>query len=437
MRSPPIQPYGPLISERSGIGLALVRRWIRRKPLLAGVVLALLAAACGGTSQPPPGGTAVIVVNVPLARAGLVAQQIARGAQLAAEQLNAAGGVRVGSERVRLEVRTLDSEQSPERSATNTREAVRLGAVAVVDEGTGVDASWQIANAAGMPIGIVYQGGAELVDPDARPNVFRIAPTDRGVAFRLAEYLVPKGLKIAILHDDSTYGTGGGKALAKAFARNRSSVTATITVPAGSGDVSAQVLQARRSKATALLVWARPSIVALTIREARSTGWKAPIYSATSGGDPIVRQQLSDRPEWIEGMTFASSRLTSEKGPAPFAAFRSAYEKRYGEETIGVRSRGGDVVQAPDQAMYSYDFVMVLAKAMESAAASKPGLKLVAEMEQVTAQGANGDERSFNEVNHEGVVDDDVFFAVIHDMIWIPVKDDALSATLPPVRQTN
>ena len=53
----------------------------------------------------------------------------------------------------------------------------------------------------------------------------------------------------------------------------------------------------------------------------------------------------------------------------------------------------------------------------------------------MTAQGANGDERSFNEVNHEGVVDDDVFFAAMRDMIWHPVKDDALSATLPDVRQ--
>jgi branched-chain amino acid transport system substrate-binding protein len=351
------------------------------------------------------------------------------------EQLNAAGGVQVGKERVRLEVRTLDSELSPQRSAENVREAVRLDAVAVVDEGTGVDASWQIANAAGIPVGIVYQGAQELIDPEKRPNVFRVAPTDRGCAFRLAEYLVPKGLKIAIVRDDSTYGTGGGAALGKAFARNQNSLTANITVPAGSSDVSAQVLQARRSKATALLLWARPSIVALAIREARSTGWNVPIYSSTSGGDPIVRQQLSDRPEWLDGMTFVSSRLTSEKGPTPFSAFRAAYVKRFGEDKIGVRSGGKEVVQAPEQAMYSYDFVLVLAKAMASARTAKPSAKLVEEMEQVTAQGANGDERSFNEVNHEGVVDDDVFFAVMRDMIWHPVKDDALSATLPDVRQ--
>ena len=51
--------------------------------------------------------------------------------------------------------------------------------------------------------------------------------------------------------------------------------------------------------------------------------------------------------------------------------------------------------------------------------------------------GANGDERSFNERNHEGVVDDDSFFAQFQDMVWTPVRDDALSATLPPIPQTQ
>jgi hypothetical protein len=58
-------------------------------------------------------------------------------------------------------------------------------------------------------------------------------------------------------------------------------------------------------------------------------------------------------------------------------------------------------------------------------------------MAQVEVQGANGDERAFNERNHEGVVDDDVAFASIRDMIVVPVQDDPLSATLPTVRQTR
>ena len=52
-------------------------------------------------------------------------------------------------------------------------------------------------------------------------------------------------------------------------------------------------------------------------------------------------------------------------------------------------------------------------------------------------RGANGDERGFNVNNHEGVVDDDVYFARFHDMTYSPVKDDPLSSTLPTLRQVQ
>ncbi len=54
---------------------------------------------------------------------------------------------------------------SPVTAVANMRKAVAADAIAILDEGTGVDASWEIANKAHIPIGIVYQGGDGLVDP--------------------------------------------------------------------------------------------------------------------------------------------------------------------------------------------------------------------------------------------------------------------------------
>jgi ABC-type branched-subunit amino acid transport system substrate-binding protein len=399
------------------------------------IALAFLAATACSTPQPTE--TAIIVVDAPVARAGALAKQIEQGARLAVEEINANGGVRAGPRTVKLEINVLDSGASPQQTAANMGATVRRRAVAVIDEGTGVDAGWRIANDAGIPIGIVYQGGEGLVDYAKRPNVFRIAPTDRGIAFRTAEYLIPKGARVAILTDDSEYGSNGRAALGRAFARDMSSVAATIAVPSAATDLSPEILRARRSGATALLVWARPSVIALAIRAARSSGWNVAFYTPTAGEDPLIRQQLADRPEWIDGLTVALSRLTSEKGPQFFARFRKAYEDRFGAERIGVRSRGRDVVQPPDVPMYAYDFVRIVAAAMAHAGTATPGPALVKSMTSVEVFGANGDERAFNELNHEGVVDDDVFFVVFKDMVWTPVRDDALSATLPPVPQTE
>jgi ABC-type branched-subunit amino acid transport system substrate-binding protein len=86
--------------------------------------------------------------------------------------------------------------------------------------------------------------------------------------------------------------------------------------------------------------------------------------------------------------------------------------------------------------MYSYDFVHVLLAAITHAG-SVDANDITDALNQVTSQGANGDERGFNEHSHEGVVDDDVYFARFQDMTYQPVQDDPLSATLPLIQQTR
>jgi ABC-type branched-subunit amino acid transport system substrate-binding protein len=249
--------------------------------------------------------------------------------------------------------------------------------------------------------------------------------------------MLPQDLDVAFLYDDSDYGQQGKLAVDDSFGRVPNSLTAIVAVPSTAPDVTPQVLEARRSGATALLVWARSSTVAKVIRAARSNGWDVPIYTAPSGEDPLVRQQLSDHPEWVDGLTVASGRMTAEKGPEPFLAFMAAYESKFGLEEVGVETADGrTVVQPPDYAMYPYDFVRVFAAAV-GAAQTTEGPLVIDALNQVDVQGANGDERGFNEKNHEGVVDDDVYFARFHDMVFDPVQDDPLSSTLETIPQTR
>jgi ABC-type branched-subunit amino acid transport system substrate-binding protein len=373
-----------------------------------------------------------IAVNAPFSRTPYVGETIADGAELAAQ--NAV----VGSNGItyHFRIKRYDTGLSARTAVRNVRRAIAEGAVAIVDEGTGVDASWQIARDAGIPLAVTYQGGEGLIDPVKRPNVFRIAPTDHGMSYRLAEYLIPKKLKVALITDDSSYGQEGAKALDEAFSQNPKSVAVKLTVPADSPDLSPQVLRARRAGATGLLVWAQPTTIAGVISAARSSGWKVPFYTSPTGEDPLVRQQLANHPEWVDGLTFASGRPTAEVGAGPFLAFQRNLENRFGVQLVGVKTPdGAEVVQPPDYAMYSYDFVNVLAQAIQRAGGAADRERVLAALEQVTVPGANGDQRGFNERNHEGVVDDDVYFAKFDGMTYKPVKDDPLSATLVPIEQ--
>ena len=392
----------------------------------------LLAAGCGGDTDPGSVRTLTVVVSAPFSKTQYVGETIARGAELGAA---VAGSIDIENGPVRLEVERLDNGLSPRQAIANVRRAVRDDAIAIIDEGTGVDASWRIAATADIPLCITYQGGIGLVDVDERPNVFRIAPTDRGIAFRLAEYLIPKGLRVAIITDDSEYGAQGQAALSQSFGSNPEAVAIRLRVPAAAADLSPQVLRARRAGATALLVWARPATIATVLTAARSRRWRVPVFTPPTGADPLVRQQLADQPEWVDGLVFASGRMTAELGPAAWQSFESLFESRYGRDEVGVRTAQGDaVVQPPEYAMYSHDFVKVLAAALVQAGTDDRSAVLAA-LNEVTVSGANGDERGFNRHSHEGVVDDDVYFARFEDMRFAPVKDDPLSATLPVIDQ--
>lgn len=406
-----------------------------RRPLL--LCIALLAlSGCGGKTSPTHRAALTIVVNAPFSRSPYLGRTIENGARLAAGEVNA-NGLLIGGKLYELRVTTMDTALSPARAVSNMRRAVGQRAVAVVDEGTGIDASWRIANGGGIPVGVVFEGGRQIVDPVTRPNVFRIAPSDHGVAFRLAEYLVPKGLKLALLHDDSDYGAAGGRAVSSAFSRNRSSVAIDETLPADALDLGPQVLRARRAHATGLLVWGRPATIAAVLTAARSAGWSVPVFTPPSGSDPFVRQQLADHPRWVDGLTFASGRLTAEIGTGPFLTFQQKYESAFGIDRVGVTTGAGQpVIVPPESAMYAYDFVNLVAAALLRAASTDPA-KVTAALDEVTTEGANGDQRAFNRHNHEGVVDDDIYFARFHDMIYAPVKDDPLSATLPTLPQTR
>jgi branched-chain amino acid transport system substrate-binding protein len=401
-------------------------------PLL--VAASILLTGCGGSSGPRK--SLLVVVNAPFSQTPYLGRTIEHGARLAAREANAAG-INVGGKHYDLRIETFDTALSPARAVANMRKAVAAHAVAVVDEGTGVDASWSVASKAGMPIGVVFEGGENIVDLQARRNVFRIAPTDHGIAFRLAEYLVPKGLKLALIHDDSDYGASGEQALASAFSRNRSSIAIDLAVPTDALDLGPELLRARRAGATGVLVWGRPATIAAAITAARTSGWKVPLFTPPTGADPFVRQQLADHPSWVDGLTFASGRLTAEVGTGPFETFERKLESAYGVDRVGVRtSEGQQVIQPPETAMYAYDFVNLVAAAIAKADSTDPA-KVAAALEQVSVEGANGDSRGFNQNNHEGVVDDDVYFAKFHDMTFAPVQDDALSRTLPVVPQTR
>jgi ABC-type branched-subunit amino acid transport system substrate-binding protein len=393
---------------------------------------ALLATGCiRNGNGPPPGDEVVVVVSAPLSTSPWVADTVVRGARLAVKELNA-DGVQIGKKRRRLKLVELDHADNVQRALANARQAVSLRAAALITDGTGAVAVAGVTGPARLPTFVTYEGGHALVDEDARPTLFRMAPSNRPMTQRLTDYLAGRKPRIALLTDDSGYGADGRADLAAAIERDKLTLRATIAVPTGA-DPAPQVLRAQQSGADTVLLWARAPVVASVIAAIRGRGWKVPVWTGPTAEDPVVRQRLAQHPEWLDGVGFVSFRMTAEVGPKPFEKFRAAYEKEFGPDRIGVKAGGREVVQPPDWAMYSYDVVHLLARALEIAKATGP--PLLNAFNSVSVTGANGDERSFLPRNHEGVSADDMYIATFEDMRYKPVPDDFLSASLPEVPQ--
>jgi ABC-type branched-subunit amino acid transport system substrate-binding protein len=396
---------------------------MRREAAAGLLLLGAALPACGGSAGSQD--QVLFVVSAPLTAQPWVGEFVQRGAELAAAELDEDGGID-GRDVV---VEVLDNGGSPQRAVANARTAVSRGATALITDGVGAVAVAEVTDPVALPVFVVFEGGASIVDPQERPTVFRLAPANAPMSRRLADYVSEKTSKVALLSDTSSYGREGAAATRENLGRNEIALVSDQTLPEGGGDVAAQVLAARRAGAGALVVWARASGVAAVVRAARSAGWDAPVFTGPTGEDPLVRQRLADRPEWLDGLTFVSFRITSEVGPEPFAAYRRAYEERFGAEEVGVQAGGRPVVQPPDWSTYAYDAVKLTAAAVEA------GGPLLEALNSTVITGANGDERGFGPADREGVSPDDMYFGRFQDLRFSPVDDDILSTNLPDVPQ--
>ena len=386
-------------------------------------------AGCGGDGDAVP-----VVVSAPVSTEPWIATSISNGAQLAVDEINRRGGIRLKAGLKKLKLVVLDNASSPATALANAREAVSKHAAVLLTDGTGAAAVAGITDAAKLPAFILFDGGADLIEPARHPSMFRLAPADAIMSRRLADYIANQRPKVALLTDDSGYGEQGRAALHEAFRLDEVGVVSDQTIPARAQDLAPQVLAARRAGADRLIVWASAADVAATLEAVHKAGWNVPVISGRTGEDPLIRQRLVAHPEYLKNFRFVSSRITAEAGPGPFNAFRARYEKALGKDKVGVKQDGRDVIQPPDWPMYPYDAVNLIDEAINSSGAlGAPLLQTLNDGARIV--GANGDQRGYSADYHEGVSPQDMYFARYDGFVFVPVTDDPLSGTLPRVNQ--
>jgi ABC-type branched-subunit amino acid transport system substrate-binding protein len=399
--------------------------------LAAAGLLSLLSACGGGATQGNGAGPVILALVAPTTADPYVYQTLRRGADLAVRELNAKGGVEVAGAEHQVTLRTYDDGLDPQRTRSAVQTAIHDGAVGVLTDGYGAATVAGDTARAGVPVIVVNNGDATLMDPASRPSVFRLGIGSDAAAAILSGY-VAKGSKApAVVHDDTDYGRDGGRQMQQSLATAGVKPTMDLEVAAAVPAVDAQVRAVLDAHSDSLVVWGTDVFVGRVVAAARAASATLPVFTGPSGESPAVRAVAGATA--TQGMAFVSARMTSEDDSASFGQFEHRLAAAEGGPTdAGIKDREGREIRQPaDAEIFSYDAVNLLAAALAKSGAAHASPQLVAAMSHVNVHSANGDTRGFNPDNHEGVADDDLYIARVDDMVFAPVKDEELSATLP------
>jgi branched-chain amino acid transport system substrate-binding protein len=274
-------------------------------------------------------------------------EQMERGAALAVADLNATGGV-LGQQ---LRLITVDDFCDPEQAVAAARKLVSDGVIFVVGH---------FCSHASIPASEIYQAaGVLMISPSSsnplltelgRANVFRVTHRDDAAGIVAGNYLADHwpDSKIAILHDNTTFGRGLAEATKKQF--NRRGLTEGIYdayVPGGN-DYAAEIGKLQAAGIAVLYIGGYHTEIALMARLARERGYAVQV---------------------VTGATLASEEFGLIAGPAAEGAlFLDVADPRPRAEAAPVVERFRASGFEPEgYTLYAYGAVQAWAQAAEKA----------------------------------------------------------------------
>lgn len=329
--------------------MKLIRTFLILFVMLA-VVCPLFAQGNGETSSDP------IVIGVIAARtgdnAGLGEMQ-GNGAQLAANEINAKGGVLGRQIKLIFE----DSQGVPAQATAALNKLIyRDNAIAIVGDcqSSPCLAMMPVVEEAKIPM--LAHGTALSICEQGNQWVFRTRANDPVKFGSLAAFLEKEGYKrIAVLHDNVDYGLGGMQAIASTL-EGKDFIVAEESFTPGDKDYSSQIIKLKNANPDVLVVIGPMADMGLAMKQCRQMGLECQF----AGGAGIEGSTTLDAAGGAgEGLIFAAGFIAASPDPQ-VSSFVKSFEKLSGGKT------------PDDFAATGYDSIYILAAAIEHAGSSDP-----------------------------------------------------------------
>jgi branched-chain amino acid transport system substrate-binding protein len=250
-----------------------------------------------------------------------------RGADLALEEINAAGGV-LGRQ-LALVIR--DNEHKLDRGVAQTRELIeREGCAAILgSQGSFIGiAVIDTIHELKVPWFALAVGGVGIIENKRQPNyMFRVATNDREVAKFLVNYGLDKAgaKRFAVLNEDTGWGVPAIADLQAALKSRNLEPVSVDKMKVGDSDFTPQMLRAKNAGADTVLTFANTVEVANALKAGNKMGYKPKIISAwalASSTFPSLAGPLTDGVMVMQTFTFVEN-----KRPQAIALFNRLTDK--------------------------------------------------------------------------------------------------------------
>ncbi|HEY5900642.1 MAG TPA: ABC transporter substrate-binding protein [Burkholderiales bacterium] len=283
------------------------------------------------------------------------------GFNLAAEEINGAGGIALGGRKYSIELKVYDTRANPAEGASALQRLATVDKVAVVlgELHSGVAAAEApVAQDYSLPLILTVPTGPNLTEQGNR-FLFRVNASNDQLNLALADFIGKQGwTPLSFIAWNNDAGRGGVNGMKKLLGEAKSGYVGYFNV--GDVDFSSHISNIRASNARAVMLFMDEEPGSLAIKQIRDAGLKAQLIGTLAmGSDRFLKRLDAAR---LEGMVQYNAFPPNANTPR-IRAFSERYKKKFGEEAHGFAAQ-------------SYDGLMMAAAAMQKAGTASDGKKL-------------------------------------------------------------
>lgn len=290
--------------------------------------------------------------------------------QMAADEINAAGGIKAGDDVYKLRVIANDDKANPTEATNSVRKLIDRDNIRYLlgfccSGSTSAVASFIAKENALMLVG---NAAERAITAQGIPNLFRTRPPADFTGAAAGTFVAKRGVKtIAVLGNlDVSFYAQYLEAFEREFVKSGGKIVTRETYGLKDRDMSPQLTKVRALNPEALLVLGYVEPSAFVYRQAIELGMKMPRYGFTSGSEEqFLKVASSEQMEGVWDLRPTELTVEATNASAAAKAYVANYTKRFGSSP------------APSSP-YAYDQVYVLKEAIQRAGSADDPKKVTA-----------------------------------------------------------